>query len=97
MFSIEHPDQTFEELEQNLHVAVELLKSLSNERRLLIFCALCIKERLRRDGLVETRRKAQTIYYSLKDERAHMVLECLMHIFCPDRIKNAGIKSFREL
>lgn len=119
MFSVEHPDQTFEELEQNLHQAVELLKSLSNERRLLIVCALCIKERsvgeleaivelsqsalsqhlarLRRDGLVETRRKAQTIYYSLKDDKAQMILESLMHIFCPDRIKNAGIKSFREL
>lgn len=119
MFTLEHPSQTFEELEQNLHEAVELLKALSNERRLLIVCALCMKERsvgelekivelsqsalsqhlarLRRDGLVETRRVAQTIYYSLKDDKAHMVLESLMHIFCPERIKDAGIRLFKEL
>lgn len=110
MFTEAHPDQTYEELENSLEQAVELLKSLSNERRLLIVCALCRQERsvgelekivelsqsalsqhlarLRKDGLVDTRREAQTIYYSLKDKKAQVILECLMHIFCPDKILN---------
>ncbi len=33
--------------------------------------------RLRRDGLVETRREAQTIYYALCDESVKVILECL--------------------
>jgi DNA-binding transcriptional ArsR family regulator len=111
MFTESHPNQTFEELEDKLNGAVNLLKSLSNERRLLIVCALCRQERsvgelekivelsqsalsqhlarLRRDGLVETRREAQTIYYSMKDEKALVVLESLMQIFCPDHIKDS--------
>ena len=37
--------------------------------------------RLRRDGIVETRREAQTIYYSIKDPAASKVLECLCAIY----------------
>lgn len=37
--------------------------------------------RLRRDGVVETRREAQTIYYSLKCEKATALLECANTIF----------------
>ncbi len=77
-----------------------LLKSLSNEKRLLIICALYRGEksvgeleeivdisqsalsqhlaRLRRDRMVSTRREAQTIFYSLKDDQiTERVLDCL--------------------
>jgi len=37
---------------------------------------------LRRDGLVETRREAQTIYYSLVDGPAASVIGVLHEIFC---------------
>lgn len=37
--------------------------------------------RLRRDGIVETRREAQTIYYSLKDPSVGKLLECLSSIY----------------
>lgn len=37
--------------------------------------------RLRRDGVVDTRREAQTIYYSIKDKSVHAVLECLSHLY----------------
>lgn len=37
--------------------------------------------RLRRDGIVETRREAQTIYYSIKDKAVHALLACLCAIF----------------
>ena len=37
---------------------------------------------LRRDGLVSTRREAQTIYYSLADESASRVIEILHARFC---------------
>lgn len=39
---------------------------------------------LRRDGLVHTRRSAQTIYYSLAHGPAGRVIEVLHDIFCGD-------------
>ena len=38
--------------------------------------------RLRRDGIVKTRRDAQTIYYSLKSTEAEKMLSCLHDMFC---------------
>lgn len=38
--------------------------------------------RLRRDGIVKTRRDAQTIYYSLACQSTKSLLERLGHIFC---------------
>lgn len=38
--------------------------------------------RLRRDDLVTTRRSAQTIYYSLRDDRAIRILRTLHDIYC---------------
>jgi DNA-binding transcriptional ArsR family regulator len=38
--------------------------------------------RLRRDNLVQTRRDAQTIYYSLKGEEASTVIETLYNLYC---------------
>lgn len=38
--------------------------------------------RLRRDGLVKTRRDAQTIYYSLGDSMTVSILKCLRDIYC---------------
>lgn len=40
--------------------------------------------RLRRDGLVQTRRDAQTIYYSLKSGEIEKILGCLHDIYCED-------------
>ena len=93
------------EVERNIDVAVNLLKALSNERRLKIIIALYQGEknvgeletivglsqsalsqhlaRLRRDGLVNTRRDAQTIYYSMNDHAAKAVLSCLYDIYSP--------------
>lgn len=90
------------EIEKNADIAVNLLKALSNEKRLGIVCALYKEEknvgelehiiglsqsalsqhlaRLRRDGVVETRRDAQTIYYSLHCDAARHLLEALYEI-----------------
>ena len=38
--------------------------------------------RLRRDNLVNTRREAQTIYYSLTGEEASAVIETLYSLYC---------------
>lgn len=38
--------------------------------------------RLRKDGLVSTRRDAQAIYYKISDTAADKMLECLHDIFC---------------
>lgn len=86
--------------------AAKILKALSNERRLMIICALHAGEtsvgaleeiiglsqsalsqhlaRLRRDGVVKTRRDAQTIYYSLDSEDTKKLLNCLHDLYCPE-------------
>ncbi len=37
--------------------------------------------RLRRDHLVQTRRSAQTIFYSLRGDAAKQVMECLANLY----------------
>lgn len=37
---------------------------------------------LRREGLVDTRREAQTIYYRLADKRARRLIPVLYELFC---------------
>lgn len=94
------------ELERNAEIAANLLKAMSNDKRLIIMCALfkgekCVGDledivglsqsalsqhlaRLRRDGLVVTRRDAQTIYYSLEDRAVKAMLRCLYDIYATD-------------
>lgn len=43
--------------------------------------------RLREDGLVDTRREAQTIYYRLADPNVARLLDTLAHIYCPPKRK----------
>jgi DNA-binding transcriptional ArsR family regulator len=38
---------------------------------------------LRREGLVQTRRDAQTLYYSLAGNEARAILETLQALYCP--------------
>jgi len=40
--------------------------------------------RLREEGLVSTRKQAQTVYYSLCDPKAEQVLMLLHDLFCPE-------------
>lgn len=92
------------DLKQNAQRASELLKAMSNEKRLMILCYLAEGEkavgemerlvglsqsalsqhlaRLRRDGLVKTRRESQTIYYSLSGGEAGAVMETLHSLYC---------------
>lgn len=94
------------EVENNVEVAVNLLKALSNENRLMIICELyqgekCVSDlekrltlsqsalsqhlaRLRRDGLVRTRRDAQTIYYSLNRKATETILKSLYDLYSPE-------------
>jgi len=37
---------------------------------------------LRREGLVKTRREAQTIFYSLGNDKVRLLMECLHKIYC---------------
>ena len=41
--------------------------------------------RMRKENLVETRREAQTIYYSLKSGEAQRIVEVLYELFCADK------------
>lgn len=101
---------SIEYLEQNFEAATTLLKALSNDRRLMIVCALYGGEknvgelekivglsqsalsqhlaRLRRDEVVNTRRDAQTIYYSLCNTATLDLLVCLHKIFHPSKSVN---------
>ncbi len=45
--------------------------------------------RLREEGLVATRREAQTIYYRVCDPRAGQLLVLLHDLFCPELGKGA--------
>lgn len=38
--------------------------------------------RMRQEGLVATRREAQTIYYSLKSNETGKIIECLYGLYC---------------
>ena len=93
-----------DDLRENAQKASELLKAMSNEKRLMILCYLADGEkavgameklvglsqsalsqhlaRLRRDGLVKTRRASQTIYYSLAGGEAQAIMETLHGIYC---------------
>ncbi len=101
-------------LERNVRGAASLLKTLSNDRRLMIVCELSTGEksvgaleervgltqsalsqhlaRLRRDGVVRTRRDSQRIYYSLSDDNVVKMLETLSDIYCatPQKAKSSG-------
>ena len=39
--------------------------------------------RLRDDGLVSTRREAQTIFYRIEDTRVEALVSTLKRVFCP--------------
>lgn len=97
-------DMNIDDLKRNAQRASELLKAMSNEKRLMILCYLTEGEkavgqmerlvdlsqsalsqhlaRLRRDGLVRTRRSSQTIYYSLAGGEASAIMETLHGIYC---------------
>ncbi len=48
---------------------------------------------LRKDGLVSSRREAQTIYYSIESKPAREVLKTLYQVFCaPRKTANGGRK-----
>jgi len=66
-------------------VQQELNVSQLNERLALSQSALSQHLAwLRREGLVQTRRDAQTIFYSLQGSKAKQVIEVLQSIYCAD-------------
>lgn len=87
--------------------AADLMRSLANEKRLLIVCQLVDGEKsvtaisdalgirqttvsqqlslLRREGVVQPRRDAQTVYYSLTSDHVRSVVELLYTRFCRPR------------
>lgn len=38
---------------------------------------------MREEGLISYRREAQTLYYSISDDRVYQIVSCLKDIFCP--------------
>ena len=91
-------------MQANAGEAVDVLRALSNETRLLVLCQLGDREmsvgeindvvglsqsalsqhlaKLRAEGLVETRREAQTIFYRIADARVTALVSALHDIFC---------------
>ena len=94
----------FDAMQSNASDAVNLLKGLANESRLMIMCVLSegevsvgqLNQRikisqsalsqhlavLREQGLVQTRRESQTIYYRLADTAAMNIIELLRKAYC---------------
>jgi len=94
----------FDAMQRNATDAVNLLKGLANESRLMIMCVLSegevsvgqLNQRiklsqsalsqhlavLREQGLVQTRRESQTIYYRLADTAAMNIIELLHEVYC---------------
>lgn len=97
-------ESPLKQMRRNAAEVSDFLRSLANESRLLVLCALLDGEQsvgelnahvdlspsalsqhlawLREGGLVQTRREAQTIYYSLADKRVKEVLTVLKKQFC---------------
>lgn len=93
-----------ERMREHAGDAVQLLKALANEKRLMILCLLVDAEHsvselnalldlsqsalsqhlavLRDDGLVQTRREAQSIVYSIAPGPAQRVLRTLHAVYC---------------
>lgn len=42
---------------------------------------------LRRSGLVQARRQSRSILYSLKDQRARVIMDALYTVFCDDSVE----------
>ncbi len=92
--------------QESASAAAALLRTLSNEKRLMILCQLgdgelsvgALQERvglsqsalsqhlalLREEGVLATRRQAQTIFYRIADPNAVRVIATLAEIFCPE-------------
>lgn len=69
-----------------LHLAVGLAMSAMSQHL----------AKLREEGIVATRRKSQTIYYSLASEPAEKMLAVLYEIFCAPAEKSAAKKKQRS-
>ena len=52
--------------------------------------------KLREEGLVATRKEAQTVFYRVCDPRAHQLLALLHDLFCPDLGRDAAVKPSGE-
>jgi DNA-binding transcriptional ArsR family regulator len=52
--------------------------------------------KLRSAGIVATRRDAQTIYYSIADERASRILGVLYEMYCVPEIGSSGSKRKKK-
>ena len=99
---IQHLD--LEEIQKNSAKAADLLKTMSNQHRLLILCHLSEGElsvselnqrielsqsslsqhlaKLRQEGIVETRRESQTIYYKISAPIVMNIMVLLYENFC---------------
>jgi ArsR family transcriptional regulator len=87
--------------------AAAVMKSLSNEARLLVLCHLSEASelsageltrrvglsqsalsqhlaRLRENGLVTTRKEAQTVFYRVAEPKVQRVLALLHELYCPE-------------
>ena len=102
--SAEESRLDLESMKRNASDAVNLLKGLANESRLMIMCILSegevsvgqLNQRIKlsqsalsqhlavlcEQGLVQTRRESQTIYYSLADTAAMNIVELLHDTYC---------------
>ena len=106
----------FATFQANATRVAEILKALSNERRLMILCKLvewgeanvgALAEevglsqsalsqhlaKMRDEGIVATRRDAQTIWYRVADPKIETLLGHLQQLFCPPEPAKSKARS----
>ena len=103
------------ELEHSASEAAGFLRSLANEKRLMIVCQLVDGEKnvgelcgalgvrqstvsqqlalLRAEGVVTSRKEAQTVFYSLANEKARRLVGLLYDMFCNPHAASAAAAS----
>lgn len=106
-----------QDLESSAADAASLLRSLANEKRLMIVCQLMGREMsvgeicdaigarqstvsqqlaiLRNEGVVKSRKEAQTVYYSLADDGVRKLVAVLHEMFCAPAQKSAAARGAR--
>jgi len=52
--------------------------------------------RLREEGLVATRKEAQTVFYRVRDPRAEQLLALLHDLFCPELGREVAASTIRS-
>jgi ArsR family transcriptional regulator len=73
-------DRSLAGFEDKANEAAQMLKALSNEKRLMILCKLLEHREMSVNALID--RDAQQIFYRVADPRVRRILSTLKTVYC---------------